>query len=500
MRAPGAPEGSLRNLSKLSFRGAVGDEESRTSSISRARFLASLGMTSRTRESSPIPGTRFRKVFQQPAKTAVLAFVSLALVFVPRVRAEGECGAAQDFMVQAREKITPQATRSDLEDGLVLLKHANELCAESGDAWYYRSLFEKKLGHGPQADFAMRQAKLMGSDALAQRVDPFALAAPAPVEAAPKELQTPVRGKWALVVGIEKFQNPNIPALHYTGADASGLAAVLSDRSYGRFAPDHVTLLTDAQATTKGIKAALNLIARSAGPDDLVVIYVATHGSPRENMPGGVNYLITYDTDPSSIDTLYGSALPMVELDEAVRSRFRANRVVILLDTCHSGGIRRAGVGGYEGSAPVAMNGAMNGAGAALPIAAALAAQGARGFKVSAPSAANLESMKPGLGRVIIASSSEDQESFESKALGGGHGYFTYYLIEDLKRNQGLDPVSKIYSDLKDQVGQQARRDGRPAQTPVMYQSTQVPEIVIGIVPQLAVLPGRLPLPASMGF
>lgn len=429
---------------------------------------------------------------------AALALGFLASLPVPPARAQAdECGAAQDFAVQAREKITPAASRSDLEDGLQLLKHANELCAGMGDGWYYRSLFERKLGHGPQADFALRQAKGLGSDALAQGTDPFALAAPAhPAGPPSKAPSTPVRSKWALVVGIEKFQSRNIPVLQFTNADASGLAAVLTDASYGRFPADHVKLLTDAQATTKGIKTALNFIARSAGPDDLVTIYLATHGSPRENMAGGVNYLITYDTDPSSLDTIYASALPMVELDEAVRSRFRANRVVILLDTCHSGGISRARAPGYEQSAPLAATaGAPRGV-----MAAALGAQGARGFKVSAPSAANLEAMKPGLGRVIITSSSEDQESYESKALGNGHGYFTYFLIQDLKRNQGLDPVGRIYADLKDQVAQQARRDGHPAQTPMMYQSPQVPEIVIGIAPALATLLARPEAPVFAGF
>lgn len=409
-----------------------------------------------------------------------LALASTLLVLpVPPAGAQGECGAAQDFVVRARERITPGATSSDLEDGLQLLKHANELCAESGDAWYYRALFEKKLGHGPPADFAMRQAKRLGSDALSQGLDPFAVAAPAlPAAVAPKALAGPVRDKWALVVGIQQFQSPDIPVLHYTRADASGIAAALKDPGCGRFPPDHVNLLTDSEATTKGIKAALNLIARSANPDDLVVIYVATHGSPRENMVGGVNYLITYDTDPSSIDNLYGSALPMVELDEAVRSRFRANRVVVLLDTCHSGGISKASAG-YVHSAPLAMNSSAGGA-----IAAALRAPSARGFKVSAPSAANVEAMEPGLGRVIITSSGEKQESYESKALGGGHGYFTYYLIQDLKRDQGLDPVTKLYADLKNQVAQQAQRDGRQPQTPMIYQSPEVPEIVIGIAPR----------------
>jgi len=78
-----------------------------------------------------------------------------------------------------------------------------------------------------------------------------------------------------------------------------------------------VHLLTDKQATTKNIKEQLNWIARHAGADDLVVIYVATHGTPRTvDSAGGANYLVTYDTEAHTgenfnEDALYATAYPM---------------------------------------------------------------------------------------------------------------------------------------------------------------------------------------------
>ena len=50
------PNGMLKSPASLSFRGAAGDVESRKSFVSRARFLASLGMTA------------FANVFQRPAR------------------------------------------------------------------------------------------------------------------------------------------------------------------------------------------------------------------------------------------------------------------------------------------------------------------------------------------------------------------------------------------------------------------------------------------------
>jgi hypothetical protein len=58
--------------------------------------------------------------------------------------AQERCGLAKDFTVQALEQIKTGST-NEVEDGLQLLKHANEQCASLGDAWYYRSLFEHKL-------------------------------------------------------------------------------------------------------------------------------------------------------------------------------------------------------------------------------------------------------------------------------------------------------------------------------------------------------------------
>jgi len=65
-------------------------------------------------------------------------------------------------MVQALEQIKT-GSREEVEDGLQLLKHANEQCTSLGDAWYYRSLFERKLGHAPLADYSLKNAQMLGA-------------------------------------------------------------------------------------------------------------------------------------------------------------------------------------------------------------------------------------------------------------------------------------------------------------------------------------------------
>jgi hypothetical protein len=109
-----------------------------------------------------------------------LPLLFVTLIAAPSARAQGvRCGAGQDLIVQALEQITPQSDSKAFGDALELLKSALGECPELGDAWYYRSLVEKRLGHQALADYALGKARFNGSDALDQGLDPLVLATPA---------------------------------------------------------------------------------------------------------------------------------------------------------------------------------------------------------------------------------------------------------------------------------------------------------------------------------
>src|ERR1700736_6440026 len=95
---------------------------------------------------------------------ASLLLIVAALVLPNPCLAQERCGLARDFMVQALEHIKTGAT-NEAEDGLQLLKHANEQCQSLGDAWYYRSLFERKLNQTAKANYSLGKAKMFGSEA-----------------------------------------------------------------------------------------------------------------------------------------------------------------------------------------------------------------------------------------------------------------------------------------------------------------------------------------------
>ena len=122
-----------------------------------------------------------KKTFISARTQLTLGLIALTLFAAARSSsAQGRCGAGVDLVVQALEKVKADSKPDQLEDANQLLKRATELCAELGDAWYYRSLVERQLGHIPQADFAMRKAKMFPSDASTDQLNPFVLATPPP--------------------------------------------------------------------------------------------------------------------------------------------------------------------------------------------------------------------------------------------------------------------------------------------------------------------------------
>ncbi len=341
-----------------------------------------------------------------------------------------------------------------------------------GDAWYYRGLVEARLGHAGLAKFADDRAKLIGSEARDEKLQPFVLATPAGERGIAVESHAPSGAgeqpaaavaehpptKWALVVGIGNFADQGIKSLRYTTADANAFAGLLTDPGIGRFPKDNVHVLTDVGATTRAIKSELNWIARHAGRDDMVVIYVATHGSPRTlDTAGGLNYLLTYDTQilKSGVfdeDSLYATAFPMVELSSAVATRMRATRTLVVLDTCFSGGSVRTG--------DVLIG---------------------PGLANASAGPETLKRMSEGTGRIVLAASRVDQESFESEALK--HGYFTYFLLQDLRQSKGMQPITQMFENVRQQVSNRVITDfghGSLRQDPTMARSSDEADFVLG--------------------
>src|SRR6266852_5048023 len=267
---------------------------------------------------------------------------------------------------------------------------------------------------------------------------------PTPVAAAPAA-PPPVKAasdRWAVVIGVGRYQSTDIPSLRYSVADAEALYQVLIGP--GGFKKEHVLLLSDKSEkppTLRNIKWALGtFLARSAKKDDTVVIFFAGHGAPEVDQRGVerdglAKYLIPADADP---DDLYSTALPMDEM-QTIFSRVEAERMVVFLDACYSG------------------------------------AAGGRTFSAKRTRATNLddqflERLTRSKGRAIITASRPSEVSIELPELG--HGIFTYSLVEGLKgaadlNKDGIVTVQELSEYLEQQVAKKSRSVGGN-QHPVM--------------------------------
>jgi len=207
---------------------------------------------------------------------------------------------------------------------------------------------------------------------------------------------------WAVVVGISHYDNvPPQAQLKFADQDAQAFAAFLRSPAGGGFPSDHVQTLLNNQASLSAVRTALGTwLARSAEPEDIVYIFFAGHGVTEGEHDG---YLLARDSDPQN---LYATALPIAELDKIITQRVRAKHIVLIADACHAGNIGWASRGLAE----------------QLMVGRYLAEIG-----------------QSGQGVLRLLASRSDERSYEGPQWGGGHGAFTYFLLEGLSGKADMD-------------------------------------------------------------
>ena len=135
---------------------------------------------------------------------------------------------------------------------------------------------------------------------------------------------------WAVIIGVNEYEH--VKPLDYCVDDANSIQNILIENF--DFAPENTLILTDEQATLKGIKNAFDKIMKEAGKDDRVLIYFAGHGFTEDLPDGGeIGYLMPVD---GKREDAYLTCLPMEEL-RTVSQRSPARQVMFLVDACHGG-------------------------------------------------------------------------------------------------------------------------------------------------------------------
>jgi len=221
-----------------------------------------------------------------------------------------------------------------------------------------------------------------------------------------------------LVIGVWDFS-----IVRENGMRGAGdLASVKNDveaitgalRDLGAASKD-VVVLANRQATTDSVRQALRNAVSKVGPEDLFVMYISSHGVPKDNgtTAFGRPVLSDYSRDASGLIDFW-------EIQSLLKG-LPTNRILWIVDTCHAGGatlgLQNVAIGAGSGSIEVRKLSFFD------PSVAARHANAQQHF-------------------AVLSSSMPDQVSF----AGTGPSRFTKVLVESMStlRNGG-DTIGNVF-------------------------------------------------------
>lgn len=237
-----------------------------------------------------------------------------------------------------------------------------------------------------------------------------------------KDANRPVANVWLLAVGVSQFADSGIN-LRYAGKDAQDFA----NHMKGCGVPsEHIKVLVDSEATRANVLSAIGdeFLHNGVGPDDAVIIYLSTHGTPGNKDIGGMNYVVTHDTQKLR---LYSTAIPMQKLLDLTSTKLRSDRILFVLDTCYSGGL---------------------------------------GLKNKEPCNISAQRISDFTGQIVLSSSTADEKSWES--VRSRNGVFTEQLLSNLRASlaSNAQPLRTLFGAVQRAVLEEVKTDHRREQHP----------------------------------
>ncbi len=203
--------------------------------------------------------------------------------------------------------------------------------------------------------------------------------------------------KWAVIIGINNYQDDRIGDLRYAVNDAVAISGLLTDQWIGDFEQKKVKLLTDTspqKPTRENILTALNAIEKVASEKDTIFISFSGHGIEAD----GESYLLPSN---SKLELLSDTGISIDRFKQPMQ-KSKASVQVLFFDACHSGvDLRSKGPTGQMGKNTL------------------------RRIYQNAK------------GQAILSSCSINQKSYEWPDKE--HGVFTFYLLEALRGSADLN-------------------------------------------------------------
>lgn len=294
-------------------------------------------------------------------------------------------------------------------------------------------------------------------------------AAPAPLPESPAApvavgpLPKPAR-VWAVIAGISDFKpvsqrvGQKINDLPGVRKDVTTLEKLLRERGVPA---SQMIVLVDSQATSGEFRDALRRVQQSAGPDDLLIVAISSHGSAANGL-SGYGVPLFHDYDPRNKAT----TVDFWEIQSAMLN-VKARQVVWLVDTCHSGG---ATVGLLGGSADATSRGAVVevGKGGARGLTREKVAEAV--FNPAPVSQVFAESRRH---VAIMSAATPAQYAMEHGDRGG---LFTQSLADAIRKAPADATVAQLFERVQSQVTEEARRM-KADQSPVLGVSGRGGEI-----------------------
>ena len=254
---------------------------------------------------------------------------------------------------------------------------------------------------------------------------------------------------WILLIGVNEYQDQNLPRLHYPAFDCQGLGESLIEATQA-FPQKEIKIhhdFVEPQPMLKAVQESLDWIVTSAQTQDTILFYFSGHGllDPQSQQ----TVLCLRDTNR---DDLLGTGLNLQTL-LAKLSRCLAHCQVVWLDACHCGNMTLTG------------------------------AKGSIQEQVwDDPTTQLLDALRQraakSKGFYALLSCDQGQKSWEFPDLG--HGVFSYFLMRGLRGeaadakglikadglyqyvyNQTLKYIEKVNQQLR-LINQQKRHRGEP--------------------------------------
>lgn len=193
---------------------------------------------------------------------------------------------------------------------------------------------------------------------------------------------------YVLAVGINKY-NDIAFRLNYAVPDATSIASFFEKSPGGLYQSVNVSTVIDGDVTSAGISKAFDSLKNKVSADDVFVFYLSGHGTTYKG--DGDYYFLPVDFRWKNEASIRLNGLSKSFITENL-SKIKAQKTLIMLDTCNSGAFVSAATRGIEEKMAI-------------------------------------DRLSRATGQAIISASSNDQSAMEGFE---GHGIFTYVLLEGL--------------------------------------------------------------------